>query len=233
MTSADHTKAVHAFKSDIGSDQLVYSLNIKKRVYGRAGKRTLDLVLVLVALPIIVPLMAVLAACVMMDGGKPFFGHSRIGRNGKSFRCWKLRSMVPNSEEHLKDFLAENPEAREEWEANFKLTHDPRITRFGNFLRKSSLDEFPQLWNVLKGDMSLVGPRPVTRDELVMYGASLPFYESLRPGLTGLWQVSGRNNIAYSDRVDLDVEYAKTYGVMLDIRIILGTFKAVLARTGR
>ena len=126
--------------------------------------------------------------------------------------------MVPHAEARLKEYLADNQAAQREWAANFKLTDDPRITRLGKFLRRTSLDELPQLWNILKGEMSIVGP---------------PYYEALRPGLTGLWQVSGRNDICYSDRVLLDVEYAKMFNIGMDLRIILGTVNAVLDRTGK
>lgn len=225
-------RAGKASKSNIRSDAQNSPRTPFTMFYSMAGKRLLDLALILTALPFIVLVVSVLAVCVMMDGGKPFFGHRRIGRNGKSFRCWKLRTMVPNAEEQLKDYLAKNPAAKEEWATSFKLTHDPRITRLGNFLRKTSLDELPQIWNIIKGEMSIVGPRPVTKDELAMYGRDLPYYEAMRPGLTGLWQVSGRNDVAYSDRVQLDVKYAKTLGMMMDIQIIRGTFNAVLDRTG-
>jgi len=233
MTNMVDNPVAHVLAADIDRGKSASGPNIKDSFYRRIAKRPLDIALILISLPIVIPLMAILATCVMMDGGAPFFGHNRIGRNGKPFRCWKLRSMVPHAEKRLKDFLTENPDAQEEWDANFKLANDPRITRLGRFLRKSSLDEFPQLWNIIRGEMSIVGPRPVTRDELVMYGSNLPFYEGLRPGLTGLWQISGRNDVSYSERVEFDVEYAKTFDLMMDIRIILGTFKAVLSRTGR
>ena len=201
--------------------------------YRKTGKRLLDVTLVFVALPLVVPLVVVLAIFVMLDGSNPFFGHVRIGRNGMPFKCWKLRSMVANSEAFFQAFLLENPSAKHEWEANFKLSNDPRITRIGGVLRKYSLDELPQLWNILKGEMSIVGPRPVTREELKMYGRYLPFYQALPPGLTGLWQVSGRNDVKYVDRVHLDFIYWKSHSMTLDLRIIVGTFKAVFDRTGK
>ncbi|TCS60711.1 sugar transferase [Primorskyibacter sedentarius] len=140
--------------------------------------------------------------------------------------------MVPNSEERLKDYLANNPEAAREWSENFKLRNDPRITPIGKFLRKSSLDELPQFWNVLLGEMSLVGPRPVSRDELQMYSIHLESYLSMSPGITGPWQVSGRNNLTYEQRVAIDVDYSRQAHLRLDIKILLKTASVVLRRTG-
>ncbi|MBJ2152209.1 sugar transferase [Paracoccus sp. IB05] len=209
------------------------SFSISRRIYRAAGKRVLDILIILCLLPIILPVILLLALLVMRDGGAPFFGHRRIGRNGEVFRCWKIRSMVSDSQERLRVHLENNPEARAEWNANFKLDNDPRITRFGRFLRKSSLDELPQIWNILKGEMSLVGPRPVTAKELDLYGAAASHYMSMRPGLTGLWQVSGRNDVSYSERVVLDVAYARKHNLIMDIRLILATVAAVLNRTGK
>ena len=195
-------------------------------------KRLFDLVVVIFVLPVLSPLIVLLWLIVRMDGGPGFFGHERIGRNGVSFRCWKIRSMVPNSEERLKDYLANNPEAAREWSENFKLRNDPRITPIGKFLRKSSLDELPQFWNVLLGEMSLVGPRPVSRDELQMYSIHLESYLSMSPGITGPWQVSGRNNLTYEQRVAIDVDYSRQAHLRLDIKILLKTASVVLRRTG-
>ena len=195
-------------------------------------KRLFDLVVVIFVLPVLSPLIVLLWLIVRMDGGPGFFGHERIGRNGVSFRCWKIRSMVPNSEERLKDYLANNPEAAREWSENFKLRNDPRITPIGKYLRKSSLDELPQFWNVLLGEMSLVGPRPVSRDELQMYSIHLESYLSMSPGITGPWQVSGRNNLTYEQRVAIDVDYSRQAHLRLDIKILLKTASVVLRRTG-
>ena len=207
--------------------------NYFSRSYRAVGKRLLDIVLVLATAPVTLPVILLLALFVMRDGGKPFFGHLRVGRDGRMFRCWKIRSMVPDAEVRLREHLAQNPAARLEWDTTFKLTHDPRITRLGNFLRKSSLDELPQLWNILKGEMSIVGPRPVTKDELKFYGERVSYYVKMRPGLTGPWQVSGRNDLAYHERVALDVDYARHCNVVMDVKVILATVKAVLKRTGR
>lgn len=204
-----------------------------KRFYTVIGKRIFDITLVILSLPLTIPVIAVLAILVMCDGGKPFFGHQRIGKKGRSFKCWKIRSMVTNAETRLQDHLHKNPEARDEWAENFKLTNDPRITKIGNFLRKSSLDELPQIWNILKGEMSFVGPRPVTHLELDLYGTAREYYHAMVPGLTGLWQVSGRNDVSYRERVLLDVRYAMTNNFLMDVRIILETLFIVINRTGR
>ena len=201
--------------------------------YAGLGKRCLDVVAVLVLLPIVVPVLLLLAAFVMLDGGRPFFGHLRIGRHGRDFQCWKIRTMVSDAEATLKHILATDPEAAAQWARDHKLLHDPRITRLGNFLRKSSLDELPQLWNVLRGDMSLVGPRPVTRDELDRYGETASVYLSVRPGVTGLWQVQGRNSIQYDDRVRLDRLYVQQLAFARDLNILVRTLSVVFARTGR
>lgn len=196
-------------------------------------KRVLDVVLVLLSLPVVIPVCLVLAGMVCRDGHNPFFGHQRIGRGGKVFKCWKIRTMVPDAATRLREHLASNAAARAEWEENFKLEDDPRITQLGRFLRRSSLDELPQLWNILKGEMSIVGPRPVTEDELERYGHYSKHYRSVRPGLTGLWQISGRNDVSYDERVRLDAHYVRSFGFALDTVIILRTAGAVLGQTGR
>ncbi|MBE9637055.1 sugar transferase [Salipiger mangrovisoli] len=202
------------------------------RLYDRAPKRLLDVVLALTMLPMILPIVALLYVVVRLDGGAGFFGHPRVGRNGETFRCWKLRTMVPDAQERLEHLLATDPIARAEWDKDRKLRNDPRVTRFGDFLRRSSLDELPQIWNVLKGEMSLIGPRPVTLDELDRYGGHKWVYLSLRPGVTGLWQVSGRNDVSYDERVQLDASYYNELGLRSDLRILRQTVGAVLGRTG-
>ncbi len=205
----------------------------RSRVLSDPAKRVFDLIIVLLMLPVIVPVIAILFAISRMDGGPGFFGHVRIGRNNREFKCWKIRSMVPNAEKVLVDHLASDPVAAAEWQRDFKLTNDPRITRFGRFIRATSLDELPQIWNVLRGDMSIVGPRPVTREEIEKYQGYEWCYLSVKPGITGLWQVSGRNDVSYDDRVRLDLEYFDTRSLMMDVGIILRTAGAVLNRTGR
>lgn len=201
-------------------------------LYASFGKRQLDLLIVIATLPFTLTVILICALVVVLDGKTPFFPHNRIGREGRVFQCWKLRSMVADAESRLENFLASNPAARAEWEMSHKLVNDPRITRFGAFLRKSSIDELPQIWNVLKGEMSIVGPRPVTETEMSRYGAWKSAYLALRPGITGLWQVSGRNQTSYDRRVAMDVDYRSTYSLWRDVAIILRTFRVVLIRNG-
>lgn len=200
--------------------------------YPQAMKRLVDISISIMILPILVPIIAVLYVFVRASGGPGFFGHQRIGKDGRVFRCWKLRTMVPNAEDRLQALLDRDREARAEWQQDRKLRDDPRITKFGKFLRKSSLDELPQILNVLKGEMSLIGPRPVTSDELEKYGSHRYIYLVMRPGVTGLWQVSGRNEVSYEERVLLDRRYFEEMSLRLDISILFRTAGAVLARTG-
>ena len=212
----------------IGFSDGELSLNI----YAKFFKYPVDIAFVILASPAILIIVAVLYIIVRKDGGPGFFGQLRVGRNGKEFRCWKIRSMQINSAEILEQHLARNPTAAKEWEENRKLSNDPRITKIGKILRKLSLDEFPQFWNVVKGEMSLVGPRPVPRDELRKYGKYDAYYMAVKPGVTGLWQVSGRNDVSYDERVALDVTYTQTLSMTGDIMIILKTVTAMLKRTG-
>jgi len=183
-------------------------------------------------LALFVPL-CLIALLVRRDGGPVLFAHRRIGRGGKPFACLKFRTMVVDAEQRLAALLESDPAARAEWEANRKLREDPRVTWIGRLLRASSLDELPQLINVLKGDMSLVGPRPVMDSELATYyGAAAPHYMAVRPGITGLWQVSGRSDTSYPRRVALDVAYVRNPSLREDLRILLRTPAAVLLRRG-
>lgn len=166
------------------------------------------------------------------DGAPVFFGHYRVGRDGRLFRCLKFRSMYRDADRMLQELLKSDPRARAEWERDQKLVNDPRITPMGHILRKTSLDELPQLFNVLRGEMSLVGPRPVTVGELVRYGNSRWHYLSVQPGMTGLWQVSGRNNTTYDERVALDRRYVEARSLGLDISILFKTVKVVLTNDG-
>jgi lipopolysaccharide/colanic/teichoic acid biosynthesis glycosyltransferase len=183
-------------------------------------------------LPLVLPLMAVLFVLVALDGGRPVFSHSRVGKDGRIFHCYKVRTMVLNAEERLEEILKNEPAAAKEWAEDFKLRNDPRITRIGRFLRKTSLDELPQLWNVLRGDMSLVGPRPVTEPEMQLYGRDAGAYCSVSPGVTGIWQVSGRNSLSFDERVALDNYYATHLSLREDLRILFMTVPAVLHATG-
>lgn len=197
------------------------------------AKRGLDIAGAGALLLLLAPVFVVLALLVRADGGSAFFAHPRVGRNGKLFGCLKFRSMVVDSQARLAALLASDPAARAEWEETRKLRHDPRVTRIGRFLRATSLDELPQLLNVLRGDMSLVGPRPVQQAELErFYGAAAFHYMSVRPGITGLWQVSGRSETSYAQRVALDVAYVSRPSLLADLRILLRTPLAVLSRKG-
>jgi len=200
--------------------------------YYRFGKRILDVTLVLIFLPVFVPLIAALGLLARLDGGAGFYGHKRIGRNGRTFRCWKIRTMIPDADQALQAYLKGDPEAAIEWATRFKLKKDPRVTPLGRFLRKTSLDELPQIWNVLKGDMSLVGPRPITAAELIFYGDDQRVYLDQRPGVTGMWQVHGRADGCYVARVRFDRRYIRESGLGTDINLILRTGFCVLARTG-
>jgi lipopolysaccharide/colanic/teichoic acid biosynthesis glycosyltransferase len=195
--------------------------------------RILDVVIAATALIFFAPLMLLTALIIkLQDGGPIFFGHTRIGRGGRAFKCLKFRSMVVDAEERLHRLLERDPVARQEWAADQKLRVDPRITAFGAALRKSSLDELPQLLNVLRGEMSIVGPRPIVQAEVVRYGRAYRYYCKVRPGITGLWQVSGRNDVSYRQRVALDALYARSRSLGLNVSIILRTIPAVLLRKG-
>lgn len=201
-------------------------------MYQSGGKRLVDIILCLLLLPILIPVLTVMYVLVRLDGGSGFYGHTRVGQDGASFKCWKIRTMARNADAQLQDLLQRDPEARVEWERDRKLRHDPRITFFGQFFRQSSLDELPQIWNVLRGDMSLVGPRPVTASELDKYGDGKSAYLALRPGITGLWQVSGRNDVTYDERVAFDVKYHAKLSWGADTRILIKTVAVVFRRTG-
>ena len=195
--------------------------------------RRLDFVLAIPLLIFLAPMMIAVAAVIWLyDGGRPMFGHERVGLDGRLFRCWKFRSMVVDADQRLADLLASDPQARLEWETDHKLRQDPRVTPLGNFLRKSSLDELPQLINVILGEMSLVGPRPIVADEVDKYGRQFRWYRQVRPGITGLWQVSGRNDLDYRRRVALDVLFVKRFSLWLYVAILLRTAPAVLSREG-
>ena len=197
------------------------------------AKRALDIVGAGLGLVVLAPFFLIMAMMVRADGGPAFFAHQRVGRGGKLFGCLKFRSMVIDSQARLEDLLANDPAARAEWDATRKLKNDPRITRIGRFLRSTSLDELPQLINVLRGEMSLVGPRPVQEAEIDRYyGASAAHYMAVRPGITGLWQVSGRSETSYESRVALDVAYVSRPSLLADIAILLRTPVAVLSRRG-
>ena len=193
----------------------------------------MNVVIALVALLFLAPVMIGVALAIFaQDGGPIVFAHRRIGKGGRYFHCLKFRSMAVDAEQRLADLLANDPEARAEWEKDHKLRNDPRVTRLGAFLRKTSLDELPQIFNVLRGEMSLVGPRPIVDAEVGKYGRRFNNYCAMKPGITGLWQVSGRNDVSYRARVAMDCIYARERNVLMDGFIIAATVPAVLMRKG-
>ena len=199
----------------------------------RVLKRSLDIVAVLVAAPVLVPLFFVVACLVVLSSPGPvFYSHRRIRQNGAFFSMWKFRTMCVNSAEVLEEYLTEHPEARAEWNKCHKLRHDPRVTRVGLFLRRYSIDELPQIWNVLTGQMSLVGPRPIVAAEVEKYKDSFSFYCRVKPGLTGIWQISGRSELTYDQRVALDREYVERWSLRKDLKILLKTFPSVVNQDG-
>ena len=211
----------------------------RRRSQARSGSRLarlqlrLDQFAALLLLLLFAPLMAVIALLVWRRDGAPvLFGHYRIGQHGRPFRCLKFRSMYLESEAMLRELLERDPAARAEWERDHKLSDDPRITPIGHFLRRTSLDELPQLFNVLRGEMSLVGPRPITLAELPRYGQVRWHYLSVRPGMTGLWQVSGRNDTTYDERVELDREFVEQHSLRLRLSILLRTLRVVIRGSG-
>jgi exopolysaccharide production protein ExoY len=203
------------------------------RPIGGFAKRGFDIVGAMLGIIALTPLFLLLILLVKFSTrGSVFYGHKRIGRGGRVFHCLKFRTMVENGDAVLAEHFSRNPEARDEWNATRKLRDDPRVTRVGVVLRKLSLDELPQIFNILLGDMSIVGPRPIVRDELDIYGPAAVFYLKSRPGLTGLWQVSGRNDVSYDTRVAFDRHYVENWSLLEDIRIILKTVPAVCLSRG-
>lgn len=206
-------------------------LKIKNSVFYLFIKRVLDFIGALVGLILLSPIMVIVAIAIKLEdpNGNIIFGHMRVGKDGNMFPCLKFRSMFSNAEEMKKNFTEEQ---KREYAETFKLKDDPRITKVGNFIRKTSLDELPQLFNILKGDMTIVGPRPIVTDELDFYGEYEDYYKAVKPGLTGLWQVSGRSDTTYDERVALDMEYVTTRNTFKDLYIIFMTAIKVLKREG-
>jgi Undecaprenyl-phosphate galactose phosphotransferase WbaP len=218
---------------DVGG---IFGLEIQQNLIRRVPqmtKRAFDLVLVSIGGTMLLPLFAVIAILVKATSRGPvLYSQSRIGKDGKEFSAWKFRSMVRNADEVLEAYLNSNPELAEEWRREHKLHHDPRVTAIGRLLRKTSLDELPQLWNVLTGEMSLVGPRPIVRKEIPKYAGAIDLYLRVRPGITGLWQVSGRSNTSYAERVQLDEYYVRNWSVWLDLFVLGKTVRTVLQADG-
>jgi len=198
-----------------------------------ALKRAMDLLLAIPLAIFLLPALIVLALIIRKDDKGPIlFKQTRRGKDGKPFTCYKFRTMVVDAQERLERLLASDPELRKEWEETQKLKDDPRITRRGGFLRRTSLDELPQLWNIIRGDMSVVGPRPIIEDEVRRYGRDIEHYDSVRPGVIGLWQINGRNDTTYEERVALDVDYALRRSIFLDIYILVKSIPAILLKRG-
>lgn len=214
----------------------ILMLNIRNnlsRRYNRILKRIFDLTLTIIGGILISPILLVIAIRVAIDNrGKIIFTHWRVGKAGKMFPCYKFQTMIPMSEEELNKYLDEHLEAKREWEESFKLTNDPRVTKLGAWLRRTSLDELPQIWNVIRGDMSLVGPRPIVEAEVEKYGENIREYYMVSPGITGMWQVSGRSDTTYEERVEMDTWYVRNWSVWIDIMYLFKTVKAVLTERG-
>jgi exopolysaccharide production protein ExoY len=199
------------------------------RPIGLNSKRLVDIILAISGIVLLAPLLIICGVATKLTSRGPvLFGHRRVGFNGKAFDCLKFRTMVTDAPERLRQLLDSDPSAAAEWATNRKLRHDPRVTAIGAILRKSSLDELPQLFNVLRGEMSIVGPRPVTDEELVRYSGAIGAYLACRPGITGLWQISGRSTTTYSKRVACDAFYARNWSMSLDLKILIVTVPAVL-----
>lgn len=222
-----------SFSNDVEIFKIAAGQSTPHSAYRRVWKYVLDLSLIVLALPLLLPVFAILTVLAMLDGGAPFYAHERVGKGGRLFRCFKFRSMVPDAEARLKAMLDADEQARFEWEHYQKLKNDPRITRVGRFLRASSLDELPQLFNVIRGEMSLVGPRPFMPDQDALYreAGGLHYYD-MNPGLTGAWQVSSRNGSSFVSRVDYDDAYFHQLSFRTDMNILLKTFGVVLKCTG-
>ncbi len=224
------------------SDALIDTLSahapparLRRALYRRLGKRGLDLLIVLAAAPVALPVVLIAWLAMRLGGGPGFFGQKRIGQGGRAFTCWKIRTMRPDADRVLAEYLAANPAAAKEWAEHQKLARDPRITRLGWLLRRTSLDELPQLWNVLRGEMSIVGPRPFTPEQQALYDAQpgATAYYRLRPGLTGAWQVSDRHLSRFTERAGFDAAYEQDLGLRTDLGILLRTVHVVLRATGR
>jgi Undecaprenyl-phosphate galactose phosphotransferase WbaP len=214
----------------------VVGLEVRRELLRRRArltKRAMDYTLALGGGALILPWIAIVAILVKLSShGPAFYGQPRIGEGGRNFRAWKFRTMVENADEILEGCLRANPELEAEWDAQHKLRSDPRVTRIGKFLRQTSLDELPQIWNVLRGEMSLVGPRPIVRHEVEKYAEEFDLYLKVRPGITGLWQVSGRSETTYEERVGMDGHYVRNWSVWLDIYLLARTVGVVLRKQG-
>jgi exopolysaccharide production protein ExoY len=235
MTSHDRFVPLQSFQT-ARSKYSVDAIALDQRRFGplaRSRKRVFDVAIAACALAFFAPVMAIIALALLVQDGRPvFYKHKRIGLNGQPFQCWKFRTMTKDAEQRLRQLLDSSEVCRQQWDTKQKLDHDPRAHRIGAFLRTSSLDELPQFVNVLRGDMSIVGPRPIVLDEIPRYGDYVEYYLALRPGITGLWQVSRRSDTSYDERVKLDVRYCRTWTIGGDIAIIARTVAVLLTTQG-
>ena len=197
-----------------------------------ATKRTVDIVGTIMIALLFSPVLITVCLALWLQGGPVIYRHRRVGRGGRTFECLKFRTMIPNADQVLRELLETNPELKREWVEDHKLRNDPRVTLVGRFLRRSSLDELPQLWNVLRGEMSLVGPRPIIREEMLRYGRNIRDYLAGKPGITGLWQIMGRNDTSYRRRVALDTYYVRNCSLVLDLYVLARTAGVVLSKSG-
>ena len=226
--------AVHTDTSETSGD-VKFRMNTMRvpaheGIYATLGKRLFDLLLVIAAAPIVLPLIAILSVLITIGGSRPLFFQERVGRGGRTFRMVKFKTMVDDAETVLANYLEENPEARAEWDAHQKLKNDPRITSLGRFLRKTSMDELPQFWNVFIGEMSIVGPRPMLETQRAMYPGDA--YYRMRPGITGAWQISDRNDCEFSERAGFDTQYEQMISLGTDLKILTRTVGVVVRGTG-
>jgi Undecaprenyl-phosphate galactose phosphotransferase WbaP len=229
----DEVSSLDIEAKDVCHSLMLESLNRLLLPWPQAVKRALDVVCTVALGVVALPFAAVIAVIVRLESpGPALYGHARIGRDGRRFIVWKFRTMTLDADRVLESHLREHPELAAEWRLTQKLKRDPRVTRFGRFLRRLSLDELPQLWNILRGDMSLVGPRPIVTGEIEKYREAYASYSRVRPGLTGLWQVSGRNDVTFDERVGLDAYYVRNWSPWLDIYVLARTVSVVLTRAG-
>ncbi|MDE9451646.1 sugar transferase [Aliiroseovarius sp. Z3] len=225
-----HFKDFSSPSTKLVKRQNFYVADSSVRPYRDRFKRLFDIAFVVAAAPIAIPLIGIMLLLAALDGGKPFYRQRRIGKDGRIYNMVKIRSMVKNADQRLEAYLDSNPEARAEWDSTQKLKNDPRITKIGKFLRKSSMDELPQLWNVLMGDMSIVGPRPMMEDQKTLYPGAA--YYAMRPGITGPWQVSDRNETTFAQRATFDTKYYYELSLKKDLEILSQTVGVVLRCTG-
>lgn len=216
--------------NEVESTSLTFSRPVRTGFYPDAGKRIFDLALIMIALPIVLPVMIVLSAMLVANGQQPFFRQKRVGRDGHEFTIWKFRTMVVDADERLQQYLDQNEAAMAEWRDHQKLRNDPRVTAVGRALRKTSLDELPQLWNVIKGEMSLVGPRPMMPHQRRLYPGSA--YYAMLPGITGAWQVSARNESEFKTRAQYDTKYGQAVSLFTDVSLLFRTISVVFRGTG-